>query len=208
MRRAQCEITDPGEIVRILDSTTIGRMATVGVDGYPYITPLNFVFYEGKIYFHCSHKGEKVDNIARDPKVCFEADVPLAYLEVAFNRKNSPCNVHQFYQSVIIRGTARIVPDGDFKATVLNALVAKHEGNRKFDPVTPKSPDAIGCAVVEITPVSLTGKADLAQKKDPDTRRRTAEDLLGRGLPGHLKAVEAMGFEIEGSPETGWRIKG
>ncbi|MCX5873915.1 MAG: pyridoxamine 5'-phosphate oxidase family protein [Deltaproteobacteria bacterium] len=48
MRRKHCEITDPLDIERILSSTTVGRLATNGGDGYPYITPVNFVYHEGK----------------------------------------------------------------------------------------------------------------------------------------------------------------
>ena len=43
MRREQCEITDPSEMMRLLNSATIGRMATIDDQGYPYITPVNFV---------------------------------------------------------------------------------------------------------------------------------------------------------------------
>ncbi len=52
MRRKHCEITDPQD-------TTVGRLATNGADGYPYITPVNFVCHQGHIYFHCASKGEK-----------------------------------------------------------------------------------------------------------------------------------------------------
>ena len=81
MRRNCCEITNPQDIERILNSTTIGRLAPSGADGYPYITPVNFVYHDGNIYFHSASKGEKLDNLARDPKVCFEVDIPLAYLD-------------------------------------------------------------------------------------------------------------------------------
>ena len=57
MRRKHSEVTDPGEIERILSMTNIGRMATIGQDGYPYITPVNFVSMDGNIYFtmfYCS----------------------------------------------------------------------------------------------------------------------------------------------------------
>jgi len=50
MRRKHSEVTDPKEIERILSLTNIGRLATNGQDGYPYITPLNFVSLEGNIY--------------------------------------------------------------------------------------------------------------------------------------------------------------
>ncbi len=43
MRCKYNEITSLSEIQRILDSVNIGRLATIGIDGYPYITPVNFV---------------------------------------------------------------------------------------------------------------------------------------------------------------------
>ena len=81
MRRKHCEVTDPKEMARILAATNIGRLATMDAEGYPYITPVNFVFYGGCVYFHCAPEGEKLANLLRNPRVCLEADVPLAYLE-------------------------------------------------------------------------------------------------------------------------------
>ena len=208
MKRKHCEVTDPKEMNRILASTNIGRMATVDAEGYPYITPLNFVFHEGCVYFHCAPKGEKLDNLTRNPRVCFEVSIPLAYLEVAFNAERNPCRTHQLYHSVTIRGMGRVVPDGELKTTVLNALLAKHEGNRDFPPVALNSLDNKACCVVEIRPEKMTAKSDLAQNKPPETRRFIAENLAKRGLPGDLEAVRAMGFELEGSEGRGWRLKG
>jgi len=209
MRRKHCEITDPKEMVRILASTNVGRLATVDAQGYPYITPVNFVFHEGCVYFHCAPEGEKLANLLRDPRVCFEADLPLAYLEVAFNPEKDPCRTHQFYRCVIIRGAARIVPDGDLKTAALNALVAKHEGNRSFSPVTPESASYKACRVVEIRPERMTAKSDLAQNKPREgARKEIAERLTERGLPGDLEAVRAMGYEIEPTPAGGRRLKG
>ncbi|NWF57591.1 MAG: pyridoxamine 5'-phosphate oxidase family protein [Syntrophaceae bacterium] len=208
MRRKHCEVTDPKEMNRILSSTNIGRMATVDTEGYPYITPLNFVFHQGCVYFHCAPQGEKLDNLTRDPRVCFEVSIPLAYLEVAFNAERNPCRTHQLYHSVIIRGRARIVPDGELKTAVLNALLAKHEGNRAFPSVTLDSPDNKACCVVEIKPARMTAKSDLAQNKPPETKRFIAENLARRGLPGDLEAVRAMGFNLERSEGSGWRLRG
>ncbi len=197
------------EMIRILASTNIGRLATLDAEGYPYITPLNFVFYEGCVYFHCAPAGEKLDNLNRTPRVCFEVDVPLAYLEVDFNPERNPCRTHQLYHCVIIRGSARTVPDGELKTTVLNALVAKHQGNRDFPAVTSSAKDYKACCVVEIKPEKMTAKSDLAQNHPQQGYRRfIAEHLVKRGLPGDLEAVRAMGYEMEGSEQEGWRIKG
>jgi nitroimidazol reductase NimA-like FMN-containing flavoprotein (pyridoxamine 5'-phosphate oxidase superfamily) len=209
MRRKYCEITDSKEMARILASTNIGRLATVDSEGYPYITPVNFLFHEGCVYFHCAPEGEKLANLIRDPRVCFEADVPLAYLEVAFNPERNPCRTHQLYHCVIIRGSARVIPDGELKTTVLNTLVAKHEGNREFPAVTADSADYRACRVVEIRPERMTAKSDLAQNKPQQAQRRDlAERLAERGLPGDLEGVQAMGYELERRDGGGWRLKG
>jgi hypothetical protein len=159
------------------------------------------------VYFHCAPEGEKLDNLIRNPRVCFEVDVPLAYLQVDFNPERDPCRTHQLYHSVIIRGAARIVPDGDLKTNVLNALVAKHEGNRKFPPVTADSGSYKGCRLVEINPERTTAKSDLAQNKPQlGYRLFIAEHLARRGFSGDLEAVQAMGYELVRG-EGSWRIK-
>ncbi len=58
MRRKHCEITERAVIDRILERATIGRLATVGADGYPYITPVNYVYLDGAIYFPCARVGD------------------------------------------------------------------------------------------------------------------------------------------------------
>ncbi len=196
-------------MICILGSTNIGRLATIDSEGYPYITPVNFVFYEGCVYFHCAPAGEKLDNLTRAPRVCFEVDIPLAYLEVGFNPDRDPCRTHQLYHSVIIRGSARVIPDGELKMKVLNALVEKHEGNRDFPAVTSDSTGYKTCSVVEIRPERMTAKSDLAQNKPQQGYRRfIAEHLARRGLPGDLEAVRAMGYELERREPGGWLIKG
>ena len=197
MRRKQSEITDPREIQRILSSTTIGRLATMGIDGYPYITPVNFVFLEEKIYFHCAPKGEKLDNIARDGRVCFEVDVPLAYLDVAFDPNRPICHLHQFYHCVIIRGTASVVQDGARKVAALNALVVKHEIIADFESVTEKMPGYKACKVIEIKPVSITAKSDLAQNRSGEDRQAIAEYLSERDRPGDRETVQYMRLDLK-----------
>lgn len=196
MRRAYCEISDHGEISRILNSVHMGRLGTVGADGYPYITPVNFVFHKGAIYFHSAPEGEKLDNLKRDPRVCFQVDLPLAYLELSFNPERNPCRAHQLYHCVIVRGYAREVVEPELKAAVLTELVAKQEGHRDFEPVTVESSGFKGCCVVEIRPEKMSGKSDLLQNKPREgSRRLMARHLVRRGLPGDLEAVRAMGYE-------------
>ena len=194
MRRRQCEVTDPGEIRRILSTATIGRLSTIGADGYPYVTPVNYVYTDACIYFHCALKGEKLDNIARDNRVCFQVDLPLAYLDLGYNPAGGGCNLHQFYHCVIIRGRAQVVPDGERKTMALNALVAAHEPDRTPATVDEGMAAYQACAVVEVRPETISAKSDLAQKKSAEEREALARYLEKRGRPGDRETAAAIRF--------------
>ncbi|MGA8832044.1 MAG: pyridoxamine 5'-phosphate oxidase family protein [Desulfomonilaceae bacterium] len=195
MRRKHCEIVDPQDIQRILNSTTIGRLATNGGDGYPYITAVNFVYHEGSIYFHSASKGEKLDNLMRDPKVCFEVDIPLAYLDTGFDPERRICHLHQYYHSVIIRGKASVVPDGPMKVDALNALITRHERRADHELVNEEMPGYKACKVVKIKPVSISGKSDLGQNKSPEEQLAVIQYIRSRNQPGDLEAAKGMGFD-------------
>jgi len=197
MRRNHSEVTDPKEIQRILSLTNVGRLATNGPDGYPYVTPVNFVNLHGNIYFHCAPKGEKLDNLIRDDRVCFEVDVPLSYIDIGLDPNRPICNLHQFYHCVIIRGSASVVKDGTLKVDVLNALIAKHENSDEFQKVTEDMSGYKACEVIEIKPDSLSAKSDLIQNKSEEDRRAVAQYLFNRNQPGDREAVAAMGFEFK-----------
>lgn len=192
MRRNQCEITDSKKIERILAATTIGRMATFGSDGYPYITPVNFVYHKGNIYFHSAPVGEKLKNIFTNPNVCFEVDIPLAYLDSEFNPHDGICRLHQFFHCVIIRGKASLIRDDQQKADCLNALVTKHERRTNHEQVTREMTGFSGCVVVEIKPISITAKTDLFQYKSADIRIKLAKYLSNRNEPGDSETVASI----------------
>ncbi len=194
MRRKHAEVTNPAEVERIMSLTTIGRLATNGPDGYPYITPVNFVFYAGNIYFHCAPKGEKLDNLLREPRVCFEVDFPLAYIGREFDPEGGSCRLHQFYHCVIIRGTASVVTDDALKTKALNALVAKHEPAAEVPPVTAEMEGFRRCTVVEVRPSSISAKSDVGKNRPEEERRTIAFRLKKRGGPGDLETVRAMGL--------------
>jgi len=197
MRRNHSEVTDPKEIQRILSLTNIGRLATKGQDGYPYITPVNFVSREGNIYFHCAPRGEKLDNLTRDHRVCFEVDVPLSYIDIGLDPNRPICQLHQFYHCVIIRGSATVVKDNNLKVAALNALIAKHEKTGDFKKVTKEMSGYKACEVIEIKPDSITAKSDLIQNKSEEERLTIAKYLFKRNQSGDRQTVTAMGFQFK-----------
>ena len=189
MRRSQCEIVEKEKIEEIVRRCRVGRLATTGTDGYPYVTPLNYVYWNDAVYFHCARKGEKLDNIAADPRVCFAVDIPLAYKGTDCDPGAPPCNVHQFYHSVLIRGRAEIVEEIMKKVAALNALMAVHEGVPGFDRITADNPDVAACHVVAVRIERISGKSDLAQKKSADDKERIRAYLEKRGSAGDIEAA-------------------
>lgn len=189
MRRHKEEITDSAAIAAILQKAKIGRLATLGPDGYPYVVPVNYVYWRQTIYFHCARQGEKLDNIRRHDKVCFEVDLPLAYLDTGYDTSLPACEVGQFYQCVVIRGRAEIVDDIGEKVNALNALMASHEGVEDFAAITAATPAVALCAVVAVRVENLTAKANLAQKKSAAEKAKIRDYLGRRGLPGDAETA-------------------
>jgi uncharacterized protein len=197
MRRKFNEVSDIDVIKGILVKERIGRLATLGRDGFPYITPVNYVYLHEAIYFHCARQGEKLDNLQRDPKVCFEVDHPLAYLDTGYDKNLPVCDVGQFYQSVVIRGRAELVLETAEKVEALNALMAIHENVPDFSEITAETPAVALCTVVVVRIQSLTAKANLAQKKSAADKDKIGAYLRKRGLPGDLEAAELIGYPVK-----------
>ena len=147
-------ITDREEMESLLQEALVGCLATVGPDGSPYITPLHFVFYQGKIYFHCAFKGRKMDNIRANPRVCFEVHELIKIVQ-----GQRACDFGTRYRSVLVFGRARSLPDGDEKVVVLTALTEKYAGGQVVEPPTPKR--AKGTEVIEMIIEEMTGKCNV-----------------------------------------------
>jgi nitroimidazol reductase NimA-like FMN-containing flavoprotein (pyridoxamine 5'-phosphate oxidase superfamily) len=132
-----------------------GRLATCDAVGQPYITPVNFLYHEGRIYFHSKLIGRKLDNIAENNRVCFEVS-ETAKLTVSNDR---PCACSTRYTSVLAFGAARVISDDTEKAALLNLLVARYAAGKPFQPV--EEIHAADCAVVEINIDEISGKRNV-----------------------------------------------
>ena len=184
MRQHKKEIKDKNVIDNLLRCATVGRLGTTGKDGYPRIKPLNFVHTEHAIYFHSAKEGEKIDDILRDSRVCFEVDLPIAYVK---GRQDDPCKASYLYQSVIIYGKAALVSAEPERRKALSELMRKYQPGRGYGEF-PEAKLAI-TAVVRIDIETMTGKEDLG-------RGALREQVLAS-----LQAGAQMPTEIEGGEE-------
>jgi len=151
MRRKDKEITEKAIIEEILRENAVGRLAT-SVDDQPYVVPINYVYFDGKVFFHSHKDGAKMRNISKNPRVCFEVDSG----EIVKGEK--PCDFTWKYMSVIIRGKASLISDPGRRLMVLKRLSDKYapgKGRLLTEEDMDKNPQL---ALVEINVEAMTGK--------------------------------------------------
>ncbi len=150
------QLTDE-QMDALMERSRYGVISTIGEDGYPYGTPVNFVVLDGRIFFHGRKIGEKVSNLRRDPRCCF-----TVVEEQGFERcDDGACNTTSLYECVIIRGKVRTIEDDAEKMRILRATVDKLTPERRMDEIDAKRVPPTG--IFEIVPESRTGKYHSAE---------------------------------------------
>ena len=130
-------------------------MATINREGIPVIKPVNFVYWDKKIYIHSSLKGEKAQDIRRGSPVCFEMDEPIAYVAV----HGPACSSSFYYRSVIIKGRAIFIKDRNRKKKILEKLMEKYQPEGGYEGISEAILDKTG--VIEISMDQITGKENI-----------------------------------------------
>jgi uncharacterized protein len=147
MRRGK-QLLSEEDTMAVLARGTNGVLACQGDEDYPFAVPISYVYHEGKIYFHSSKSGHKMDAITKHPKVS---------LAIVDEDTIVSAEYTTYFRSVIIFGKARIV-DGDEWVTGFQALVEKYSGDQPDDA---KQQEIEGCkraAIVAIDVEHMTGK--------------------------------------------------
>jgi nitroimidazol reductase NimA-like FMN-containing flavoprotein (pyridoxamine 5'-phosphate oxidase superfamily) len=148
MRRSDKKIPEEAAIA-ILERGTYGVLSTVGADGYPYGIQVNYVYEDGKIYFHStSAGGHKKENMEYCDKICFTVTESVEVLAEAFNTK---------FESVIVFG--RIREASERKQEILEAILGKYAAGYKEAGLEYIRKAADKTSVYEITAEAVSGKA-------------------------------------------------
>ena len=118
LRRKDKQITTE-EARALLTTAEYGVLSTVGPEGKPYGVPLNYVFINDVIYFHCALTGHKLDNLKDTPDVsfCVVGDTEIVPSEFSTN-----------YESVVVIGQAFEV-EGDEWYVGLMGLLEKYSSD-------------------------------------------------------------------------------
>ena len=111
MRRAKLKVDRQEDLITLLGEIEWGVLGMTGPDGWPQVKPVNFVYLNGRLYFHGAKEGEKIDAMAADDRVTFVAIKDFSVIPSHFTHETMACPATQFYQTVMIRGRTRIVDD-------------------------------------------------------------------------------------------------
>ena len=121
MRRIKQQQSDE-VCISILKEQPRGVLAVHGEDGYPYAFPMDYIYKDGKIYFHCAREGHKIDALKADNRVSF-----CVYNE-GFRREGEwALNI----TSVVIFGRIRFITDVHEAFTVCRELGEKYIPTRE-----------------------------------------------------------------------------
>jgi nitroimidazol reductase NimA-like FMN-containing flavoprotein (pyridoxamine 5'-phosphate oxidase superfamily) len=147
------------DVIAVLDRCTSGVLACLGDEGYPYAVPLNYVYSEGRIYFHSAKAGYKIDAVARDPKVSFAIIDEDTIVSEEYT---------SYFRSVVAFGKARIA-EGDERRKAFTALVEKYSGDQPEEAKRRVTDECTDAHIVAIDVEYLTGKeaSEYVDSKEP-----------------------------------------
>jgi nitroimidazol reductase NimA-like FMN-containing flavoprotein (pyridoxamine 5'-phosphate oxidase superfamily) len=196
MRRDDFEITDTEEVQAFLQEISFGVLGSVGAEGWPQLTPLNFVCHEGAVYFHGSRAGSKMSDIKNDPRVTFSVAKEYAIIPSTFSDPKLACPATAYFKSVIIKGFAELVTDADLKAAALTAFMQKLQPEGGYAPIDPQDPDYApqikATAVVRIRVETMSAKFKFGQNVKEPRFTRITERLQERGRELDAATTELM----------------
>ncbi|WP_218588377.1 pyridoxamine 5'-phosphate oxidase family protein [Desulfacinum infernum] len=148
LRRKDREM-ETAKAERLLAEGVYGVLSTADGSGQPYGIPLNYVFRDGAVYFHCARFGHKLDNLAANPRVSFCVVGKARVLPEQFSTE---------YESVVAFGEAREV-EGEEKERALVWLLEKYSPDYLEEGRAYIAREGAAAKVIRIDVSRLTGKA-------------------------------------------------
>jgi uncharacterized protein len=205
------EIQSKKKIIEFLNNQPVGRIASIDINGYPQVIPMNFVFVQADtpdnnlqsitkldaIYMHSHPFGEKLDNIKRNEKIGFEVDQHICFLPSYYFHPTDASQADTLYISIVIKGNASIVEDSKEKAKALNALMKKYQKEGRYETLHPYMSSVNEVTVIKIVAKEMRGKYKIGQHWAPAYRLKMARNIIEREGKDQAKPIlDIMGVEI------------
>lgn len=155
MRRFKQALTQ-AENITILKQKTHGILALCDEKSFPYTVPLNYVYLNDKIYFHCATVGRKLDIIHQNNKASFCVIDQDAVIPEKFTTA---------YSSVIASGTIKAITDEKDKQIILEEFIRKFSADYFTEGLEEIKIYMNRTCILELTIKELTGKEGLELQK-------------------------------------------
>jgi uncharacterized protein len=144
------------------------------------------------IYMHSHSRGEKIDNLKRNPKVGFEVDKEICFLPSYYFHPTDASFADTLYISIVVKGKASIVTDNNEKAFAMNSMMNKYQMEGKYTPLTKDMRSIQYLTVLRIDPESINGKYKIGQQWSTKYRADIAKKIIER--EGTARAKEILEY--------------
>ena len=195
MRRKEFAVRERERIHEVLKAAEIGYLAFNGPDGWPRVTPLNFV-YDGRVLWHGAIAGERFECLRHDARATFAAVSVQLYLPSHLISEENATQATAAFKSVLVRGRCKSIEDPEEKCSALNRLMEKYQPEGRFKKISPKDPmyekvlRATGVFALNVEEVS--GKFKFVQNKSKEDREKIIAKLKERGSSIDLMVAEEI----------------
>jgi nitroimidazol reductase NimA-like FMN-containing flavoprotein (pyridoxamine 5'-phosphate oxidase superfamily) len=125
----------------LLSAGKYGRLG-LSLNDVPYVIPISYVYFDGKIYLHSRGKGKKIDMVSMNSNVCFQID------NLEKNR----------WVSVIAYGKASLSSDADAKIKMFDIFTKKGMGGHDGKQFQRSEMEKTEMTIWEIDVSELTGR--------------------------------------------------
>lgn len=152
MRRNK-QLLSETESIEILTNGISGVLALAGDNGYPYAVPLNYIYFDSAIWFHCATNGHKIDAVKQCNKASFCIVSQQEIISEKFTSK---------YRSVVVFGKIAIIEDKEIINNAIRKLSLKYCSNQTNENTTREIDEfKDSLCIIKLTPEHITGKRSL-----------------------------------------------
>jgi len=117
--RLKDRIVSDEKTLEIIEKGSYGVLSTIG-EGYPYGVPLNYMYCDNYICFHCAQEGHKIENINFNNKVSFCVVTKSDVLGNEFDND---------YESAIAFGKATVISNDSERNDILLSVLNKYSAD-------------------------------------------------------------------------------
>lgn len=185
MRKQKYSIADKNEITDFLNDSIVGILSMIDPDGFPYSVCVNYLYKEDKFYFHSSKSGWKFLSLDKNPQAAFIVFKEYSVIPSHFSGSDIACNITEFYKSVHIRGTVKLIEEDNSKVLILNDLMKKFQPELGFKNIELTDKDYSKninlTAVFELTPLNISAKYNFGQNYTKERLNNIINGLRKRG---------------------------